>query len=86
MKVLKVGKIPTEQLTCPYCKSELEYEDSDITKQNYCYQGGKCGKHTGYKELITCPVCNTTITVGERETGFVSSFAIREAAKHGVFL
>lgn len=86
MKVLKVGKIPAKQITCPKCESELEYTQEDITQQKYCYQGGKCGKHEGYKELITCPICSEQIKVGEHETRFVSAFAIKECAKFGVYL
>lgn len=81
MKILKVGRLATKQVSCPQCESELEYSQEDITKQKYCYQGGKCGKHEGYKEIITCPVCKQTIEVGKYETGYTSPYVLQTMYK-----
>ena len=77
MKVIKIGKLATKQITCSSCESILEYTYDDIVKQDYCYEGGKCGRHKGYKELITCPICNKSIEVGKHETAYTSSDTLK---------
>lgn len=41
----------------------------------------KCGKHEGYKEIITCPVCKQTIEVGKYETGYTSPYVLQTMYK-----
>ena len=48
VKIIKEGKVPTFQVTCPYCNSVLEYVERDITD-------GWCGR------FITCPLCEAGV-------------------------
>jgi hypothetical protein len=62
MKILKYGKgYPKNICTCEHCKSELEYETSDVywcDTRRFIEDGVyNVERH----KLITCPVCNNAI-------------------------
>lgn len=61
MKIIKVTKPETEKgiyITCNHCKSELEYNSSDVVTVEGVAKGSiELGK------FIYCPVCNNEIKV-----------------------
>lgn len=48
MKIIENNYKDAEEIVCPYCKSRLEYNKSDV----YVYEGD---------EFITCPCCKSDI-------------------------
>ena len=63
MKILKYGEGYFKTCTCENCKSELEYEMSDV----YCGYRHRFADDNTYDveehKFITCPVCNHTINL-----------------------
>ena len=58
MKILKYGEGYPKTITCSNCKSELEYEPSDVYSfTDHFIEESKT------TEYIKCPVCNKAITV-----------------------
>ena len=56
MKILKHGKLPTEDVICPHCGAELRYCRKDILS------GYTCGDN-GYGPFwyVVCPDCGEMI-------------------------
>lgn len=58
--VLKRGN--PMQTKCKECKSELQYEYSDI-KKDIRYEIGYCGDHEYTYKYIKCPICGEEVDV-----------------------
>ena len=57
--MIQVEKKATFQCTCGNCLSVLRYEFSDIRRITY----KDISQCTEVEDIITCPVCNTQVTV-----------------------
>lgn len=72
MKVIKSGKNHVVQRTkCPYCNSELEYDDRDVRHDYTEYQRTGIESSSRYKlTQIVCPECLKTITLKREREDF----------------
>ena len=54
VKIIKEGKVPTFQATCPYCNSVLEYTEQDII---YGFTS----------RFINCPLCEAGVDLNGQD-------------------
>lgn len=78
MKILKQGKYETpetwrKEVTCCFCKSELEIDANDIQYTAFQEHGHPLS-YTPESAKVTCPVCRTPVPlqVGELPPAIVS--------------
>lgn len=62
MKILKEGIPATAVISCPHCKCEMEYNNSDLHEEiTYDDAYYRASKSISY--YIKCPCCGKRITV-----------------------
>ena len=57
MKILKYGEGYPKTVTCSHCKSELEYDASDVFSFTDVFI-----EETKTTEYVKCPVCSKAVT------------------------
>lgn len=60
MKIIKNAMITPIEITCPECKSVLEYTYNDIRRRE---DSTLFGLYAGAKRYIVCPVCKRDIDI-----------------------
>lgn len=60
MKIIKNAMITPIEITCPECKSVLEYTFNDISRRE---ENTIFGIYSGVKRYIVCPVCKRDIDI-----------------------
>lgn len=60
MKIIKNAMTTPIEITCPECKSVLEYTYNDISRREESSFLGVC---TGVRRYIVCPVCKRDIDI-----------------------
>lgn len=60
MKIIKNTMTTPIEITCPECKSVLEYTYSDIKRRD---ESNIFGFYTGVTRYIVCPVCKRDINL-----------------------
>jgi len=60
MRVLKNKYDPMKKKKCPYCKSKLAYNNTDIKKSSAIIN---TGWSKAYFEYIICPLCECEINI-----------------------
>lgn len=58
MKIIKNAMTTPIEITCPECKSDLEYTYQDIERRD---ENTFLGFYSGAKRFIVCPVCKRDI-------------------------
>ena len=60
MKIIKNAMTTPIEITCPECKSVLEYTYKDIERREEC---SILGLYSNTKRYIVCPVCKRDIDI-----------------------
>jgi uncharacterized protein YbaR (Trm112 family) len=60
MKIIKNAMTTPIEITCPECKSVLEYTYNDIQRRE---ENTIFGLYAGVKRYIVCPVCKGEIDI-----------------------
>ncbi len=60
MKIIKNAMTAPIEITCPECKSVLEYTYNDIKRGE---ESSFFGLYTGVRRYIVCPVCKRDIDI-----------------------
>lgn len=60
MKIIKNAMTTPIEITCPECKSVLEYTYQDIKRRD---ESSLFGLYTSAKRYIVCPVCKRDIDI-----------------------
>ena len=60
MKIIKNAMTTPIEITCPECKSALEYTYKDIERRE---ESSFLGIYTTVKKYIVCPVCKSDIDI-----------------------
>lgn len=60
MKIIKNAMTTPIEITCPECKSVLEYTYNDISRREESSFFGVCA---GVRRYIVCPVCKRDIDI-----------------------
>lgn len=62
MKIIKNAMTTPIEITCPECKSALEYTYQDIKRDETAF----FGLYAGTKRYIVCPVCKRDIDINAK--------------------